>query len=94
MKKPVICRLFYSMQIAGKLLPQWNAGSNIPTAPIVGETSILNVVERIPSRRSGDRSAWHFDSDNAFMMTLMLQAHEPGVIGDPVVNEMVYGIKA
>jgi len=26
----------------------------------------------------GDRSAWHFDSDNAFTMTLMLQAAEYG----------------
>jgi hypothetical protein len=26
----------------------------------------------------GDRSAWHFDSDNAFTMTLMLQAPESG----------------
>ncbi len=26
----------------------------------------------------GDRSAWHFDSDNAFTMTLMLQAAENG----------------
>ena len=56
--------------------------------------SILNAVERIPCQRSGDRSAWHFDSDNTFTMTLMPQAPEPGVIGDPVVNETVYGIKA
>ena len=27
---------------------------------------------------NGDRSAWHFDSDNAFTMTLMLQAPEAG----------------
>ena len=26
----------------------------------------------------GDRSAWHFDSDNAFTLTLMLQAPEEG----------------
>lgn len=26
----------------------------------------------------GDRSAWHFDSDNAFTITLMLQAPESG----------------
>ncbi len=43
---------------------------------------------------NGDCSAWHFDSHNAFTMTLMLQAPESGVIGDPVVNETVYGIKA
>ncbi|GAB5467152.1 MAG: hypothetical protein Kilf2KO_01820 [Rhodospirillales bacterium] len=28
--------------------------------------------------RPGDRSAWHFDSENAFTMTLMLQAPEAG----------------
>lgn len=28
--------------------------------------------------RTGDRSAWHFDSVNAFTMTLMLQASEAG----------------
>jgi hypothetical protein len=28
--------------------------------------------------QTGDRSAWHFDSDNAFTMTLMLQAPDAG----------------
>ncbi|MFT4606523.1 MAG: hypothetical protein ACI9YO_000539 [Gammaproteobacteria bacterium] len=28
--------------------------------------------------RNGDRSSWHFDSNNAFTMTLMLQAPEQG----------------
>lgn len=55
----------------------------------------------------GDRSAWHFDSDNAFtsthqvtqvrgsrirMMGVMVYESAPGVIGDPVVNATVYGV--
>lgn len=35
---------------------------------------------------AGDRSAWHFDSDNAFTMTLMLQAPEGGGVFEMLPN--------
>ena len=142
-------------------------------ADIVGEQKLFPSADpcqpvNVLCQGAGDRSAWHFDSSNAFTMTLMLQApqaggefelapntrsdvdpnydevaklllgdeskvirvsraegelvifrgcnsahrvtqvegdrlrlmcvmvyeSEPGVIGDPVVNETVYGIKA
>ena len=34
----------------------------------------------------GDRSAWHFDSDNAFTMTLMLQAPDDGGVFEILPN--------
>ncbi|MCP4334647.1 MAG: hypothetical protein GY785_18490 [Gammaproteobacteria bacterium] len=48
-------------------------------ADIVGETILYPSADpyqpvNVLCQGDGDRSAWHFDSDNAFTMTLMLQA--------------------
>jgi len=52
-------------------------------ADIVGETILYPSADpyqpvNVLCQREGDRSAWHFDSNNAFTMTLMLQAPESG----------------
>jgi hypothetical protein len=52
-------------------------------ADIVGEDTLYDSADpcqpvNLLCYQPGDRSAWHFDSDNAFTMTLMLQAPESG----------------
>jgi hypothetical protein len=52
-------------------------------ADIVGETTLYPSADpyqpvNVLCQGEGDRSAWHFDSSNAFTMTLMLQAPESG----------------
>lgn len=52
-------------------------------ADIVGETKLYPSDDpyqpvNVLCQANGDRSAWHFDSSNAFTMTLMLQAPESG----------------
>ncbi|MCP4767885.1 MAG: 2OG-Fe(II) oxygenase [Gammaproteobacteria bacterium] len=52
-------------------------------ADIVGETTLYPSADpyqpvNVLCQGDGDRSAWHFDSSNAFTMTLMLQAPESG----------------
>ena len=53
------------------------------TAAIVGEDRLYPSDDpyqpvNVLCHGKGDRSAWHFDSNNAFTMTLMLQAPEAG----------------
>jgi hypothetical protein len=53
------------------------------TAAIVGEDKLYPSDDpyqpvNVLCHGKGDRSAWHFDSNNAFTMTLMLQAPEAG----------------
>ncbi|MEZ5926805.1 MAG: 2OG-Fe(II) oxygenase [Hyphomicrobiaceae bacterium] len=52
-------------------------------ADVVGEPVLYDSADpyqpvNLLCYRTGDQSAWHFDSDNAFTMTLMLQAPEAG----------------
>lgn len=52
-------------------------------ADIVGESRLYPSADpyqpvNVLCQSDGDRSAWHFDSHNAFTMTLMLQAPESG----------------
>lgn len=52
-------------------------------ADIVGEETLYDSADpcqpvNLLCYKTGDRSAWHFDSSNAFTMTLMLQAPDSG----------------
>ncbi|MEM7173396.1 MAG: 2OG-Fe(II) oxygenase [Pseudomonadota bacterium] len=73
--------------IAADLLPEYSPLKSLyywdnmraMVAAIVGVPVLYNSADllqpvNVLCYREGDRSAWHFDSDNAFTMTLMLQA--------------------
>ena len=65
-----------------KVLYHWDCTREM-VAEIVGSDALYDSADplqpvNILCYESGDRSAWHFDSSNAFTMTLMLQAPEAG----------------
>lgn len=65
-----------------KVLYHWEATKRM-IAEIVGVEKLYDNEDRFQPVNTviyhdGDRSAWHFDSVNAFTMTLMLQAPEEG----------------